>query len=164
MANPSDAQEPGVPAATMSGPDPSDWPIPKEGLLITHLLIVRDVEQSRRFYSDVLGAKLLMEGPPAILRWSNSWLVLNTGGGPTDDKPDIVAVAPQDPNTLTSALNVRVSDVHAVYRLWSSRGAKFLTPPKQHAAEIRCYLRDPDGHLLEVGQTTISLQDLGGPV
>jgi lactoylglutathione lyase len=30
----------------------------------------------------------------------------------------------------------------------------FLTPPKDHGREIRCYMRDPDGHLIEVGQTT----------
>jgi hypothetical protein len=29
-----------------------------------------------------------------------------------------------------------------------------LTPPKQHRYETRCYIRDPDGHLIEVGQTT----------
>ncbi len=121
---------------------------------VTHLLIVRDVARSRRFYTDVLGAKVLMEGPPAILRFYNSWLVLSTEGGPTDDKPDVVAVAPRDANTLTSALNLRVADIHDVYERWRARGAAFLTPPKEHAAEIRCYLRDPDGHLIEVGQTT----------
>jgi hypothetical protein len=41
-----------------------------------------------------------------------------------------------------------------VYTEWSARGAQFLTPPKQHQYEIRCYIRDPDGHLIEVGQTT----------
>src|SRR5947207_5658141 len=68
--------------------------------------------------------------------------------------PDVVAAAPSDPNTLTSALNIRTADIQAVYQLWSSRGARFLTPPMNHSAEIRCYLRDPDGHLIEVGQTT----------
>jgi hypothetical protein len=41
-----------------------------------------------------------------------------------------------------------------VYADWNARGAQFLTPPKQHPYEKRCYLRDPDGHLIEVGQTT----------
>jgi catechol 2,3-dioxygenase-like lactoylglutathione lyase family enzyme len=132
----------------------AEWPRPKEGFVVTHLLIVRDIDRSRRFYSEVLGARTLMEGPPAILRFANTWLVLNTGGGPTDDKPDVVAAAPSDPNTLTSALNIRVADIQALYQLWSSRGARFLTPPMDHSAEIRCYLRDPDGHLIEVGQTT----------
>jgi lactoylglutathione lyase len=34
----------------------------------------------------------------------------------------------------------------------SARGAHFLTEPKDHAIEIRAYTRDPDGHLIEIGQ------------
>ena len=41
-----------------------------------------------------------------------------------------------------------------VYAEWGAKGAEFLTPPKHHATEIRCYVRDPDGHLIEVGQAT----------
>jgi catechol 2,3-dioxygenase-like lactoylglutathione lyase family enzyme len=136
----------------------SEWPRPRLGVgtdvVVTHLLIVRDVDSSRRFYTDVLGAKPLMEGPPAILRFYNSWLILSQEGGPTDDKPDVVAVAPSDGRTLTSALNLRVADIYEVYTKWSARGAAFLTPPKAHPSEIRCYMKDPDGHLIEVGQTT----------
>ncbi len=136
----------------------SDWPQPRVGgeteVAVTHLLIVRDVARSRQFYADVFGAKVLMEGPPSILRFYNTWLVLSEQGGPTDDKPDIIAAAPPDGRTLTSALNLRVADIFGLYERWSARGAEFLTPPKAHEAEIRCYLRDPDGHLIEVGQTT----------
>lgn len=142
-----DAETGGLPAS-------SEWPWPREGVAVTHLLIVRDVNRSRRFYADVLGAHVLMEGPPSILRFYNSWLVLSTEGSPTDDKPDVVARAPQDARTLTSALNLRVADIYEVYEQWRERGAVFLTPPKVHESEIRCYLRDPDGHLIEVGQTT----------
>ena len=133
----------------------SDWPQPQEqGVAVTHLLIVRDVARSRRFYADVLGATVRMESVPTILRCSITWLVLSTEGGPTDDMPDVVAMAPQDSRTLTSALNVRVADIYALYEQWRVHGADFLTPPTVHASEIRCYLRDPDGHLIEVGQTT----------
>jgi catechol 2,3-dioxygenase-like lactoylglutathione lyase family enzyme len=140
--------------ANTAGASRAEWPLPRDGVAVTHLLIVRDVSRSRHFYTDVLGAQLLLAGPPAILRFHNSWLVLSEEGGPTDDKPDVGAVAPQDGMTLTSALNLRVADVWDVYERWTARGAHFLTPPKEHAAEIRCYLRDPDGHLIEVGQTT----------
>lgn len=132
----------------------AEWPTPRTGMAVTHLLIVRDVGRSTQFYRDILGAGVLMEGPPAILQFHNSWLVLSQEGGPTDDKPDVVAVAPQDEHVLTSALNLRVADIYDIYARWSARGAAFLTPPKVHEAEIRCYLRDPDGHLIEVGQTT----------
>ena len=62
---------------------------------------------------------------------------------------------------MSSFLNVRVADIHAVYTDWSARGAEFLTPPQDRGAEIRCYVRDPDGHLIEVGQTSqASLEEL----
>ncbi len=64
---------------------------------------------------------------------------------------------------MSSFLNIRVKDIAAVYAEWSARGARFLTPPKQHAYEIRCYIRDPDGHLIEVGQTTDSEGDWTPP-
>jgi catechol 2,3-dioxygenase-like lactoylglutathione lyase family enzyme len=137
-----------------TGSRTEEWPIPRDGVAVTHLLIVRDVNRSQHFYADVLGAQVLMAGPPAILRFHNTWLVLSEEGGSTDDKPDVIAVAPQDGKTLTSALNLRVADIWDIYERWKSRGAEFLTPPKEHSAEIRCYLRDPDGHLIEVGQTT----------
>jgi hypothetical protein len=53
-------------------------------------------------------------------------------------------------------LNLRVTDIRRYYNLWSSRAAKFITEPKVHATEFRCYMRDPDGYLIEVGQTTIT--------
>lgn len=132
----------------------SELPIPREGVAVTHLLIVRDIERSSRFYADVLGAKVLVEGVPTILRFYNTWLVISSEGGPTDDKPDVIAAAPRNSRTLTSALNLRVADINEVYQRWSARGAEFLTPPKTHESEIRCYIKDPDGYLIEVGQTT----------
>ena len=42
----------------------------------------------------------------------------------------------------------------------AKQGAEFLTEPKNHALEIHCYIRDPDGYIIEVGQTTGRLKDL----
>ena len=72
----------------------------------------------------------------------------------------MIAAPPQSPHVLTSSLNIRVADINAVYREWKERGAEFLTEPKDHGGEIRCYLRDPDGHLIEVGQATGILNEL----
>jgi len=129
---------------------------PKDDLkfIATETLIVGDIERSVAFYRDVLGATVLKEGAPTILRLANIWLIINGGGGPTDDKPEVVASPPRDQNILSVFLNLRVADIKRSYALWSSRGAKFLTEPKVHAAEVRCYMRDPDGYLIEVGQTT----------
>ena len=124
--------------------------------VVTNTLIVRDVQRSVAFYRDVLGATLLREGEPTFLRLGNIWLTINGGGGPTDDKPEVVASPPRDPNVLSIFLNLRVTDIMRYYELWSSRGAKFITEPKRHATELRCYMRDPDGYFIEVGQTTMT--------
>jgi len=124
--------------------------------VVTNTIIVRDIERSVVFYRDVLGATVLREGEPALLRLGNIWITINGGGGGTDDKPEVIAAPPRDPNILSNFLNLRVTDIKHYYELWSSRGAQFITEPKVHPTEIRCYMRDPDGYLIEVGQTTIS--------
>jgi catechol 2,3-dioxygenase-like lactoylglutathione lyase family enzyme len=129
-------------------------------LVVTNTLIVRDIQSSVAFYRDVLGATVLREGEPTFLRLGNVWLTINGGGGPTDDKPEVVASPPRDPNVLSIFLNLRVTDISRYYDLWSSRGAKFITEPKVHATELRCYMRDPDGYLIEVGQTTMTADPL----
>ena len=95
-----------------------------------------------------------MERDPVIMKVANTWLILNVGGGPTDDKPRVTLTTPTDPSRTSAFLNVRVADIHKVYTDWSAKGVEFLTEPKDHGREIRAYVRDPDGHLIEVGQTT----------
>jgi lactoylglutathione lyase len=133
-------------------------PLPAKGFVVTTLLIVKDVARSRKFYEHVFGAQLIEDDEPAILRLANTWLLINGGGGPTDDKPTVTAAPPADSDRLSIAMNLRVADIRACYDLWRSRGAHFLTEPKVHKddGEIRCYIRDPDGYLIEVGQTTSS--------
>jgi lactoylglutathione lyase len=130
--------------------------ITEQKFVVTNTLIVRDIKLSVAFYRDVLGATVLREGEPTFLRLGNIWLTINGGGGGTDDKPDVVATPPRDPNILSNFVNLRVADIESCYRLWSSRGAAFITEPKVHATEMRCYMRDPDGYLIEVGQTTMT--------
>lgn len=120
----------------------------------TVTLIVADVARSTAFYRDVLGAEVLRTGEPTLLRFGNVWLIINVGGGPTDDKPEVIATPPKNPNDLSVFLNLRVTDIRRFYELWRARGATFITEPKVHASELRCYMRDPDGYLIEVGQTT----------
>ncbi len=134
--------------------DPEDFPAPKQGFVITHFLVVADQDRSREFYRSVFGGKVLLERDPVIMKVANSWLILNVGGGPTDDKPTVTLETPPDPDRTSAFLNVRVADIHQVYKEWSAKGAKFLTEPKDHGQEIRAYIRDPDGHLIEVGQST----------
>ena len=140
----------------------AEFPAPKEGIVLTHFIVSSDIERSRRFYTDVLGGELVLDAEPAIVQLANSWVIINVGGGPTDDKPTVTLEPPRDPNLVSSFLNIRVADIGAIYADWSARGAEFLTEPKDHGREIRCYVRDPDGHLIEVGQATGILEGPAG--
>ncbi|MEU1257953.1 VOC family protein [Streptomyces chartreusis] len=130
------------------------FPAPDSGLLLTHFLTVTDVARSRAFYADVLGGEVVLEENPCTVRLANGWIIMNPGGGPTPDKPDVTLRPPSDPSTVSSFLNLRVADIQATHREWTAKGAEFLTPPIDRGAELRCYLRDPDGYLIEVGQAT----------
>ena len=128
-------------------------------MVLAHFIVSSDIMRSRRFYTDVLGGKTVISGEAddevTYVALANSWVIINVGGGPTDDKPTVTLETPSDPDRVNSFLNIRVKDIQAVYAAWSERGAEFLTPPKEHATEIRCYIRDPDGYIIEVGQTTL---------
>jgi catechol 2,3-dioxygenase-like lactoylglutathione lyase family enzyme len=127
---------------------------PVEQIVVCYFIVSDDVERSRRFYTEVLGGRVVFGPEPTNIALANSFIVINSGGGPTDDKPTVTLETPSDPDRVSSFLNIRVADIHAVYAEWSARGAHFLTPPKEHPYETRCYIRDPDGYIIEVGQTT----------
>jgi catechol 2,3-dioxygenase-like lactoylglutathione lyase family enzyme len=131
-----------------------DFPAPREGFVLTHFIVAEDIARSRDFYVGVLGGTAVTDGEPTIVKLANGWVIINVGGGPTDDKPGVVLEPPTDPNRASAFLNLRVADIHESYREWSARGAEFLTEPKDHGRELRCFMRDPDGHLIEVGQAT----------
>jgi lactoylglutathione lyase len=131
-----------------------DFPAPKEGFVITHVLVVADQDRSREFYRELLGGQVLVERDPVIMKVGNTWLTLVTGGGSTDGKPGVSLSPPADPGRASGFLNVRVADIAKAYREWPAKGAQFLTEPMDRAVEIRAYIRDPDGHLIEVGQLT----------
>lgn len=133
---------------------------PKEGFVLTHFLTVADVKRSADFYLRILGGKVIRNGEPTIIQTANSWIVLNLGGGPSDDKPTVTLHPPQIRNEYSSFMNIRVADIWARYEDWRGIGAEFLTKPKNHDLEIRCYMLDPDGYIIEIGQTTGGLKDL----
>jgi len=130
----------------------TDFPTPDTEL--THILVVSDLERSRRWYTDVLGAELYREygGSSVVLTFGGSWLLIVTGGGPTPDKPSVTLTAPADPDRLDHLFTIRVSDCQVTYELLVQRGAEFLTPPVTSGAETRAFFRDPDGHLFEISE------------
>ena len=129
---------------------------PRHGISVAQFLTVADIERSARYYEKVFDAEVLSLGDgnaPGYLRLANIWMILNVGGGPTPDKPTVTLSVP-DPDRINSFLNIRVADIQACYELWKSRGAEFITEPIPKYGEIRCYIRDPDGYIIEVGQST----------
>jgi catechol 2,3-dioxygenase-like lactoylglutathione lyase family enzyme len=134
--------------------DFENLPTPTQGFLVTHFITVRSVARARSFYSGVLGGQVVLEENPCIVKLANSWVIMNPGGPPSPDKPDISVVDYKAGNTVSTFMNLRVADIQACYEEWSAKGAEFVTPPIDRGAEIRCYMRDPDGYLIEVGQAT----------
>src|SRR6201992_2459753 len=130
---------------------------PREGFSIAQFLTVADIERSLRFYEKVFDSRILSrpdgKGTPGYLQIANTWMIVNVGGGPTPDKPTVILSTLADPDRISSFMNIRVADIHACYELWRSRGAEFITEPKDKYGETRCYIRDPDGYIIEVGQT-----------
>ena len=111
-------------------------------IVLAHFIVSDDVERSRRFYTEVLGGRVVFSsGQLTYVALSNSWIIINVGGGPTDDKPAVTLETPRDPDRISSFLNIRVRDIESVYAEWSARGAEFLTPPE--AAPVRDPLLHP---------------------
>jgi catechol 2,3-dioxygenase-like lactoylglutathione lyase family enzyme len=127
---------------------------PAEGMELTHILVVSDIERARAFYLDVLGADLYREygGTSVVLRFLGTWLLLVTGGDPTEDKPTVTFAPPADPDTVSHAMTIRVPDCPAAYGTLRARGAEFLTAPVESDWEVRAFFRDPDGHLFEISE------------
>ena len=127
---------------------------PTASMELTTILVASDVERSRDYYRDVLGASVHYDDGAAacVLQFQGAWLLLVTSGGPTEDKPTVTFAPPDDPDRVSSSFTVRVPDCRAAYEVLRSRGAVFLTPPLDRGREVRCFFRDPDGHLLEISE------------
>ena len=135
----------------------SDFPAPSEGFVLTHTLIVKDRAASCQWYKTMLDGKVVMDmgdkGGPCIVKAANSWIVINVGGGdPTVDKPNTTVKVKEDQGVLSSFLNIRVANIQDFYTSRKDRSAEFITEPKEFSGEFRCYMKDPDGYLIEVGQ------------
>ena len=128
---------------------------PTTGVELRYLIVASDYTRSLAFYRDVLGATVVRQISDvlSLLSFGGSEFLLTVGGGPTRDKPSVTFAPPTGPNTVSSELNIRVPDCFAAYEVLRSRGAEFLTPPVDWGYEVRAFLRDPDGHLIELTQS-----------
>jgi catechol 2,3-dioxygenase-like lactoylglutathione lyase family enzyme len=129
---------------------------PTPDMALTQIRVVSDVDRAKSFYVDVLGASVFREygGTSVVLEFLGCWVLLVTGGGPTEDKPTVTMAEPADPDRVSTAWTIRVPDCRAAYATLQERGAVFLTEPIDRGAEIRVFLRDPDGHLIELSEAT----------
>jgi catechol 2,3-dioxygenase-like lactoylglutathione lyase family enzyme len=129
----------------------SPAPFPEPDSALTHILVVSDLERSRAWYLDVLGAELyrVYEGS-VVLSFNGAWLLIVEGGPPTDDKPTVTFAPPTDPDAVSHSMTIRVTDAQAAYETLRARGAAFSTAPVTHGQETRAFFRDPDGHLFEI--------------
>jgi catechol 2,3-dioxygenase-like lactoylglutathione lyase family enzyme len=127
---------------------------PTNDMELTRLLVVSDIERSRDWYTNVLGATLYREygGTSCVLQLLDHWLLLVTGGDPTEDKPTVTFAPPAEPDRVSAEMIFRVADCREAYRILSDRGAGFLAPPVDHGYEVRAFFRDPDGHLFEISE------------
>jgi catechol 2,3-dioxygenase-like lactoylglutathione lyase family enzyme len=135
----------------------SDFPIPREGILATHFVVAGDIAATTRFYGEQLGGEVVWsrDGMISFVKLANTWVIIAGGGGGTPDKPDVTLAPPDEHNRFDAFMNIRVADIDAIHREWSQRGVEFITPPLDNQGfEIRCYIRDPDGRIIEVGQHT----------
>lgn len=132
-------------------------PFPDDGMELTHILVVVDIDRARSFYRDVLGAEVYREygGSSCVLRAFGTWLLLVTGGGPTADKPSVTFAPPADPDRVSHSMTIRVPDCRAAHARLVSRGATFLTDPLESEWEVRAFFRDPDGHLIEISEAKV---------
>ena len=132
----------------------NDSKFPSKDMELTTILVVKDLEKSKHFYSNILGADLYREygGTSIVYKFQGVWLLLVTGGEPTADKPDIYFKALGNSNNISHSFTIRVKDCQQSYNVLLNRGATFLTPPYDWEFEKRCFFRDPDGHLFEISE------------
>jgi catechol 2,3-dioxygenase-like lactoylglutathione lyase family enzyme len=139
------------PVAVVHDPVPKGNPL--AAVKVTQILVVTDTLRSKAFWTEVLGAEVYREYQSSVvLRFSGSWVLLVTGGEPTPDKPMVTFAPSAEPDRVSHAMTLRVDDCHVAYEALKERGAEFLTPPYDWGGEVRCFLRDPDGHLIELSE------------
>ena len=121
---------------------------------ITTILVVADLQKSKSFYLDKLGASLYREygSDSVVIQFLQHWILLVTSGEPTEDKPEVHYLPPHNPNQVSHSFTIRVTNCEASYQELKVRGVEFLTPPVNRGAETRCFFQDPDGHLFEISQ------------
>lgn len=116
------------------------------------ILIVEDLDRALGFYVDVLGLRVgHRSGDYAQLDTGTTRLALYTRSAMA--KTLGMALDPPLSNAPGFELGFKVSDVDAGFAELIARGAQPVMPPTDRFwGQRTAYLRDPDGHLIELAQ------------
>ncbi len=97
---------------------------PTEGMTLTKLLVISDIDASVRSYRNVLGAGVLREygDSSCVLTFAGAWLLLVTGGPQTADKPTVTFAPPADRDSPEPVDNLHLR-IETEARVRSSRAA-----------------------------------------
>lgn len=115
--------------------------------------MVEDLDRSLVFYVDILGLPLgHRSGPYAQLDTGTTRLSLFERGA----MADTLGVGRLDPPTQSAPgfeIGFKVDDVDAAFADLTTAGAAAVAPPTTRPwGQRTAYLRDPDGHLVELAQ------------
>jgi catechol 2,3-dioxygenase-like lactoylglutathione lyase family enzyme len=83
-------------------------------MVVTHFVVSDDVERSRRFYTEVLGGTVVFGPEPTNVALANTFIIINVGGCPTDDKPTVTPETPRAP-TESAASSISGSPTSTPY-------------------------------------------------
>ena len=116
------------------------------------ILIVEDLDRALGFYVDVLGLRLghrsgdyaqLDTGATRLALYSRSAMAKTLG----------MSLDPPATNAPGFEVGFKVLDVDAAFSELIARGAQPMVPPTDRFwGQRTAYVRDPDGHLIELAQ------------
>lgn len=123
---------------------------------VAPLIVVRDVARSVEFYRR-LGFQPSVQWPTyAKLANGPGILHLAAQGDPPPDRPAVALRAPDDAaEAVVAVVVVQVADCREACSALAATGVELLTEPVEPVwgGEVRAFLRDPDGHLVEINES-----------
>ncbi|MFN0092976.1 MAG: VOC family protein [Acidimicrobiales bacterium] len=127
------------------------------------VLVVEDLDRALAFYTGVLGLPLgHRSGPYAQLATGRTRLALYLRSAMADTLG--APAAPPDPDRPGFELGFKVGDVDAAFAELTAAGAAAVTPPTDRAwGQRTAYVRDPDGHLIELAEDARRPRGAVGP-
>lgn len=121
---------------------------------LTNILVVNNMKAALHFYIDQIEGELFREygENSSVIKLLGNWILLVTPGGPTADKPNIHFKTTNNPDLVSHSFTIRVENCRESYEILRKRGVEFISAPYDWGMEVRCFFKDPDGHLFEISE------------